>query len=79
MLNHVDILVIFNINFQRINIQYTYTDILQIIVYILINIRHFFAVYQLCIKVANLVLFCIALVCFPDDDGPLWIETCRNI
>ena len=33
---------------------------------------------QLCVKVANLVLCDIAFVSFPDN-GPLRIETCRNI
>jgi hypothetical protein len=38
----------------------------------------YFATRQLCAKVTNLVLRCIALVLFPDDD-PLQIETFANI
>ena len=58
------------------NIQYVYTTILQIIVYILLFDT--FIPCQLFIKVTNLVLCAITFVGFPDDD-PLWIETCRNI
>jgi len=30
------------------------------------------------IRVANLVLYSVALLGFPDD-GPLWIKICRNV
>ena len=33
---------------------------------------------QLCTKVVDLVLYCIARIWFPRDDDPLRIETCRN-
>ena len=44
----------------------------------ILKLFYSFTPYQLCVKLANLLLCHITLVWFPDGD-PLWVETYRNI
>jgi hypothetical protein len=56
-------------------VQYAYITVLQRIGYILADS---FTAYELCVKVANLVLCGTVLLWFPYE-VPLLLESCRNI